>query len=76
LAGIQVVQASATIAALKQKVKALDAKCLQLSTHLASTTVKFGGAGFSGPRDVMPPIQSQMSTSYFGCFINAAILLE
>jgi hypothetical protein len=38
--------------------------------------MKFRGAGFSSPRDVLPTIQAEISTSYFGCFVNAAILLE
>jgi hypothetical protein len=74
-ASVQASQAS-TIASLEQRMKVLDAKLVQLSTHSASTTVKFGGAGFSGPRDVIPLIQSQMPTAYYGCFVNAAILLE
>jgi hypothetical protein len=71
----QAAQTSA-LAAMELKLQALHVKIVKLSAHEASTTVKFGGAGFSGPRDVLPLIQAQMSTSYFGCFVNAAILLE
>jgi hypothetical protein len=67
---------AATIAALEQKIRVLDAKFVQLSTNSTSTTVKFGGAGFSSPRDVLPLIQAEMPTAYFGCFVNAAILFE
>jgi hypothetical protein len=74
-ATIQAVQA-ATISALELRMRVLDNKFTQLSTNSASSTIKFGGAGFSSPRDVMPLIQARMSTSYFGCFVNAAILLE
>jgi hypothetical protein len=65
-----------TIAALEQKIRVLDAKMVELSAHSASTTVRFGGAAFSSPRDVFPLIQSEMPTAYFGCFVNAAILFE
>jgi hypothetical protein len=75
-AAVQAAQAS-TIASLEQRMKLLDAKLGQLSSHSASTTVNFGGAGFSSPRDVIPLIQAEMSaTPYFGCFVNAAILFE
>jgi hypothetical protein len=65
-----------TIAALEHKVNLLEAKFTQLSSHSASTTVKFRGAGFTSHRDVIPLIQAEMPTSYFGCFVNAAILFE
>jgi hypothetical protein len=65
-----------TCAALEHKMKLLEAKFAQLSSHSASTTVNFGGAGFSSPRDVVPLIQAEMPTAYFGCFVNAAILFE
>jgi hypothetical protein len=64
------------IAALEQKVRILDANMVQLSSNAASTTVHFGGAGFASPRDVLPLIQAEMPTAYFGCSVNAAILLE
>ena len=67
---------AATIASLEQKFRLLDAKFVQLSTHSTSTTVKFGGAGFSSPRDVLPFIQAEMPIAYYGCFVNAAILLK
>jgi hypothetical protein len=38
--------------------------------------VCFGVTGFSGPRDLIPLIQEQMPTVNYGCFVNAAILLE
>lgn len=67
---------AATIAALEQRVRALDTKFAQLSNNTASSTIQFGGAGFSNPNELMPLIKAQMKTSYFGCFVNAAILLE
>jgi hypothetical protein len=72
------VQASqaATIAALELRIQALDARFVQFSTGTSSSTIKFGGAGFSCPRDVMPLIVAQMPKAYFGCFVNAAILFE
>jgi hypothetical protein len=74
-ATIQAAQTT-TIAALEHKVKLLEAKFAQLSSHSTSTTVKFEGAGFTSPRDIIPLIQAEMPTSYFGCFVNAAILFE
>jgi hypothetical protein len=67
---------ASTITQLELKVKALDAKMAAMMTGKISTTIRFGGAGFSGPRDVVPLVQAQLPTSYFGCFVNAAILME
>ncbi len=45
-------------------------------TGKVSTPIRVGGAGFACRRDVVPLVQSQLPTSYFGCFVNAAILME
>jgi hypothetical protein len=55
---------------LELKVKALDAKLALMMSCTILTTIRFGGAGFSGLRDVMPLVQSQLSTSYFGYFVK------
>jgi hypothetical protein len=67
---------ASTILNLELKVKALDAKLGLMMSGTISTTIRFGGAGFSGPRDVVPLVQAQLPLSYFGCFVNAAILME
>ena len=73
----QTLHAPATsVAQLELRIKALDAKLAQMMSGVSTNTIKFGGAGFSGPRDVMPLIQAQMPIAYFGCFVNAAILME
>jgi hypothetical protein len=46
----------ASIAALEQKVTDLTLKLAKLHTKKTTATVKFGGAGFSSPRDVLPII--------------------
>jgi hypothetical protein len=75
-AAVQASQAS-TIAQLEIHLKALDAKFIQFTKGgTTAATIQFGGAGFTCPRDSMSLIQAQISTSYFGCFVNVAILME
>jgi hypothetical protein len=64
------------VTTLEQKVNDLTIKLTKLGTQQTTATVKFGGAGFASPREVLPVIQAEMKTSYFGCFVNAAVLLE
>jgi hypothetical protein len=66
----------ASISVLEKKVMELTLKLGKVHDTHSATTVKFGGAGFASPRDVLPVIQAEITTSYFGCFVNAAILLE
>jgi hypothetical protein len=65
-----------TVKNLQTQVKELSTKLAGVSQDKASHRVRFGNAGFRNPRDVLPLIKAQMPTSYFGCFVNAAILLE
>jgi hypothetical protein len=65
-----------TVKNLQTQVKDLSTKLAGVSKDKGSSCVRFGNAGFRSPRDVLPLIKAQMPTSYFGCFVNAAILLE
>jgi hypothetical protein len=65
-----------TVQNLQLQVKDLNTKLASVSLDKGNHCVRFGNAGFRNPRDVLPLIQAQMPTSYFGCFVNAAILLE
>jgi FtsZ-binding cell division protein ZapB len=66
----------ASVQTLQLQVKELSTKLASVSLEKGNYCVRFGNAGFRNPRDVLPLIQAQMPTSYFGCFVNAAILLE
>jgi hypothetical protein len=65
-----------TVRNLQTQVKELSTKLAGVSKDKGNSCVRFGNAGFRNPRDVLPLIKAQMPTSYFGCFVNAAILLE
>jgi hypothetical protein len=62
--------------ALEQKVTDLTSKFSLLHGNQTTATAKFGGTRFSSPQEVVPVIQAEISTSYFGCFVNAVILLS
>jgi hypothetical protein len=66
----------ATVAALEQKFNDLTKQFTKLGTQQTTATVKFGSACFASPQEVLPVIQAEMKTSYFGCFVNADVLLE
>jgi hypothetical protein len=65
-----------TVRDLQAQVKVLSAKLSSVSLDKGNHCVIFGNAGFRGPCEALPLIQAQMPTSYFGCFVNSAILLE
>jgi hypothetical protein len=66
----------ATVQNLKMQMKELNSKLASVSLEKGNHCVRFGNVSFRNPRDVIPSIKAQMPTSYFGCFVNAAILLE
>jgi hypothetical protein len=65
-----------TVRSLQSQVKDLSTKLSSILLDSGNHCVRFGNTGFRSPREVLPLIWSQMSTSYFGCFVNAVILLE
>jgi hypothetical protein len=65
-----------TVKNLQTQVKDFSTKLGGVSKDKGSYCIPFENAGFRNPRDVLSLIKAQMPTSYFGCFVNAAILLE
>jgi hypothetical protein len=74
--GVDLSALVASVESLKIQIKDLNAKLAIVALEKGNRCVRFGSAGFRNPRDVLPSIRAQMPTSYFGCFVNAAILLE
>ena len=66
----------ASVHSLQHQVKELNLKLATVSLENGNCCVRFGNVGFRAPRDLLPHIQAQMLTNYFGCFVNGAILME